>query len=83
MLGYKGAAFTWTASSADSTGIVIHFPSISINKLPSHLAWVLKLENLGNPSDVHFYKNPGQNSQKLRFISFNGDLNEEEKFGDL
>lgn len=44
MLGYDGK-FLWEPASAKG-GMVIDFPPIAINKIPSEWAWVLKLENI-------------------------------------
>ena len=44
MLGYEGK-FAWEPIS-DKGGMIVIFPAISINKLPSEWAWVLKLENI-------------------------------------
>ena len=44
MLGYEGK-FDWKPAS-DKGGIIVAFPTIPVNKLPSKWAWVLKLENI-------------------------------------
>ena len=44
MLGYEGK-FDWKPAS-DKGGIIVAFPAIPVNKLPSKWAWVLKLENI-------------------------------------
>ena len=44
MLGYE-EKFDWKPAS-DKGGIIVTFPPIPINKLPSKWAWVLKLENI-------------------------------------
>ena len=44
MLGYEGK-FAWEPIS-DKGGIIVTFPAIPINKLPSESAWVLMLENI-------------------------------------
>ena len=44
MLGYEGK-FVWKPAS-DKGGIIVNFPAIPVNKLPSKWAWVLKLENI-------------------------------------
>lgn len=48
MLGYS-EPFKWSA--AGQQGVNIRFPPISVNKLPSTWAWVLKLENLDSTPD--------------------------------
>ena len=44
MLGYEGK-FAWEPIG-DKGGIIVTFPAIPINKLPSESAWVLMLENI-------------------------------------
>ena len=44
MLGYEGK-FVWKPAG-DKGGIIVNFPAIAINELPSKWAWVLKLENI-------------------------------------
>ena len=44
MLGYEGK-FDWKPAS-DKGGIIVTFPPIPVNKLPSKWAWVLKLESI-------------------------------------
>ena len=44
MLGYEGE-FDWKPAG-DKGGIIVIFPAIPVNKLPSKWAWVLKLENI-------------------------------------
>ena len=44
MLGYEGK-FDWKPAG-DKGGIIVTFPAIPVNKLPSDWAWVLKLENI-------------------------------------
>jgi len=44
MLGYEGE-FDWKPAG-DKGGIIVIFPDIPVNKLPSKWAWVLKLENI-------------------------------------
>jgi len=44
MLGYQGE-FAWKPAG-DKGGIIVTFPAIPVNKLPSKWAWVLKLENI-------------------------------------
>ncbi|KAL9983927.1 hypothetical protein ACROYT_G006173 [Oculina patagonica] len=44
MLGYDGK-FVWKPAG-DKGGMIVNFPAIAINKLPSKWAWVLKLENI-------------------------------------
>lgn len=47
MLGYTGKPFTFSGYS-NAAGMVIKFPFIPPNKLPSYYAWVLRLDNLAN-----------------------------------
>lgn len=44
MLGYDGK-FLWEPAG-EKGGMVIVFPPIAVNKIPSKWAWVLKLENI-------------------------------------
>ncbi|XP_067936579.1 alpha-L-fucosidase-like [Watersipora subatra] len=48
MLGYSGVNQYFEYSRSDGAGLVVNFPYIPPNKLPSFYAWVLKLDNLGN-----------------------------------
>jgi len=47
MLGYTGGPFKWSGYS-NTAGLVVKFPFIPPNKLPSYHAWVLKIDNLAN-----------------------------------
>ena len=44
MLGYEGK-FDWKPAGGKG-GIIVAFPAIPVNKLPSKWAWVLQLENI-------------------------------------
>ena len=47
MLGYSGELFKWSGYS-NAAGLVVKFPFIPPNKLPSYYAWVLKIDSLAN-----------------------------------
>ncbi|XP_067936934.1 alpha-L-fucosidase-like [Watersipora subatra] len=48
MLGYSDVNQFIYSRRSDGAGLVVKFPYIPPNKLPSFYAWVLKLDNLGN-----------------------------------